>query len=214
MIAEPLFPLLNTVRHRIGIDGVGVTTLIAGAGCPLKCKWCINERLLHEAPVHMVNAETLYNLVKMDDLYFQATGGGVTFGGGESLLHADFIAHFRNVIPKEWKVNVETSLVVPFEKVKNAVGSVDMYIVDCKDMNPEIYRSYTGGDPDLMKNNLNFLLESVGSDNILVRVPKIPDFNTQQDQKKSAKLLQRMGVTNLNLFDYIIKKRRKGNCSE
>ena len=203
MKAEPLFPFLNSVRFRIGCDGAGVTTLIAGAGCPLKCRWCINERLLREAPVRMVDADTLYDMVKVDDLYFQATGGGVTFGGGESLLHADFLTHFRSVIPKAWKVNVETSLAVPAENVRKAAGSVDMFIVDCKDMNGDIYRSYTGGDPELMKNNLRCLLKMAGPDRILVRVPKIPDFNTKADQNKSAALLREMGVTQLNLFDYV-----------
>lgn len=205
--SEPLFPLINYARLRIGSDGVGVTTLVAGAGCPLKCKWCINQHLLREAPIHMVKAVELYDIVKVDDIYFQATGGGVTFGGGESLLHADFITHFRSVIPNEWKVNVETSLSVPSENIKKVIGSVDSFIVDCKDMNPEIYRSYTGGDPEIMKNNLNILMESVGPDHILVRIPKIPDFNTEQDQKKSAELLQDMGVTNLNPFDYIIRNK-------
>ena len=37
-MAEPLFPLLRIVRLRMETDGEGVTSLIAGAGCPLTCK--------------------------------------------------------------------------------------------------------------------------------------------------------------------------------
>ena len=44
-MTEPLYPLLSLSRLRMGIDGEGVTTLVAGAGCPLSCRWCINERL-------------------------------------------------------------------------------------------------------------------------------------------------------------------------
>ena len=40
-------------------DGPGVTTLIAGAGCPLNCRWCINKRLLREASPEQVSAEEL-----------------------------------------------------------------------------------------------------------------------------------------------------------
>ena len=44
------YPLLSIARHRMGTDGTGITTLVAGAGCPLHCKWCINRQLLHNAP--------------------------------------------------------------------------------------------------------------------------------------------------------------------
>ena len=94
-MAEPLFPLLSLSRLRMGTDGEGVTTLAAGAGCPLSCRWCINKRLLRELTAEPVTAAELLDRVKIDDLYFRATGGGVTFGGGESLLHAGFIRRFR-----------------------------------------------------------------------------------------------------------------------
>ena len=88
---ELRFPLLALSRLRMGTDGKGVTTLVVGAGCPLSCRYCINRRLLKEAPQKSVTAEELLESVRIDDLYFRATGGGVTFGGGESLLHAEFI---------------------------------------------------------------------------------------------------------------------------
>ena len=75
----------------MGIDGEGVTTLVAGAGCPLLCRWCINKKILAEAPAENISPSELLERVRIDDLYFQVTGGGVTFGGGESLLHAPFI---------------------------------------------------------------------------------------------------------------------------
>ena len=42
-------PFIGIDRHRLGIDGVGVTTLAAFHGCPLRCKYCLNHRCL-EAP--------------------------------------------------------------------------------------------------------------------------------------------------------------------
>ena len=101
---EPHFPLLALSRLRIGTDGAGVTTLAAGAGCPLHCRFCINARLLKEAPAELVTPSELLLRVRDDDLYFRATGGGVTFGGGESLLHAAFIRAFRQICPKKSRV--------------------------------------------------------------------------------------------------------------
>ena len=205
-MAEPLYPLLGLSRLRMGTDGTGVTTLIAGAGCPLRCRWCINEELLREAPAENVTAAELIGRVKIDDLYFRATGGGVTFGGGESLLHAAFIRRFRELCPAEWTISVETSLAVPRENLEAVLGAVDLFIVDCKDMDAEIYRRYTGADGSRMKENLRLLLDGVGPEKLLVRVPLIPRFNTPGDQKRSAETLRAMGVERLDLFDYVIRE--------
>lgn len=199
------YPLLHIARLRMGIDGNGVTSLVAGAGCPLQCRWCINARLLAETPSEMVTAEMLLDRVKIDDLYFRATGGGVCFGGGEALLHAGFISHFRELIPSEWQITVETSLAVPTENVLCAADAVDMFIVDCKDMDPVIYRRYTGKDNTLMANNLRVLLQKVGPERILVRVPIIPGYNTAENQAYNAEVLKKMGVTKLDLFSYVTR---------
>ena len=202
---ELRFPLLALSRLRMGTDGKGVTTLAAGAGCPLSCRYCINRRLLKEAPQKSVTAEELLESVRIDDLYFRATGGGVTFGGGESLLHAEFICRFRALCPPEWRIAAETSLAVPREHLLAAISGVDEFIVDCKDMDPDIYRRYTGGDVRLMKENLEFLLASCGAERLLVRVPYIPDFNTAEDQARSAEALRKMGIMRLELFEYVVR---------
>ena len=203
---EAIFPLLSVARLRMGTDGEGVTTLVAGAGCPLHCRWCINRRLLREAPAENVTATELLARVVVDDLYFRATGGGITFGGGEALLHAAFIRHFRRICPEEWRICAETSLAVPPEMLAPATESVDFFIVDCKDMDREIYRCYTGGNGERMEKNLRFLLRTVGPERVLVRVPWIPGYNTREDQRKSVDCLRSMGVTKLDEFDYVIRK--------
>ena len=158
---ELRYPLLALARLRMGTDGEGITTLVAGAGCPLHCRWCINERLLREAAAEQITAAQLLERVRIDDLYFRASGGGITFGGGEPLLHAEFLRQFRSLAPAQWKIRLETSLAVSAEKVLSAVEAADEFIVDCKDMNPEIYRRYTGGDQSLMVSNLRRLLVEI-----------------------------------------------------
>ena len=153
-----------------------------------------------------MTAAELIGRVRIDDLYFRATGGGVTFGGGESLLHAAFIRRFRELCPAEWTISVETSLAVPRENLEAVLGAVDLFIVDCKDMDAEIYRRYTGADGTRMKENLRLLLDRAGPEKVLVRVPLIPRCNTPEDQKKSAEELRAMGVERLELFDYVIKE--------
>ena len=77
-------------------------------------------------------------------LYFLATGGGITFGGGEPCLYSDFIKEFKTCCGEEWNITLETSLNVPFANLKNIFPVVNNYIVDIKDINNEIYKKYTG----------------------------------------------------------------------
>ena len=81
-------------RHRQEIDGKGITTLIGLAGCPLQCKYCINKEMLRTHPIKEYTEDELVSAVMIDWCYFIATGGGVTFGGGEPLLQSEMILKF------------------------------------------------------------------------------------------------------------------------
>jgi pyruvate formate lyase activating enzyme len=193
-------------RTRMATDGAGVTTLAAFWGCPLACKYCLNPQSLAEESVKRVlTAEELYDLVRIYELYFLATGGGITFGGGEPCLYPDFIKEFRNCCGKEWCITLETSLNVPLENIKTLYSVVNEYIVDIKDINPKIYTSYTGKDNALPIANLKWLIEQGKADKIRVRVPLIPNFNAEKNTKRTVSALKKMGIQEIDTFTYIIK---------
>ena len=196
-------PFIGIDRHRLGVDGVGVTTLAAFHGCPLRCRYCLNHRCL-ESPERLLcyTPQQLYDRVAVDNLYFIATGGGVCFGGGEPLLRVDFIAEFKALCGKSWNLTAETSLQVPCSSVEKAAEVIGDFIVDIKESNPDIYHAYTGGDASHAWENLALLLSLVGPDHITVRVPLIPEYNDETATDCTARRLADMGITRLDRFTY------------
>lgn len=130
------------------------------------------------------------------------------FGGGEPALRSRFIEAFRAICPKEWKINIETSMNVPQEHLERLMPVVDEYMIDIKDMNPRIYREYTGMGNEKVMSNLERLVAEGLADRCIIRIPLIPDFNTDEDRENSVSQLQEMGFTRFDRFDYIIKNNR------
>ena len=198
--------MIGIERLRMGIDGTGVRTLIGTAGCPLRCHYCINPHAWNgSGKIRKFSPEELYERVRIDSLYFQATGGGLTFGGGEPMLHIEKIQEFRNVCPNSWTFWVETSLQAEEEEIRTAADVFDHFIVDIKTTDPDIYRAYTGGDGTRAIRNLKLLLELVGSDRITVRVPLIPGYVDEVTRRDSADLLKNMGIRDLDFLTYFQK---------
>lgn len=202
-----LFPSIGYDRLRMETDGDGVTTLVCAQGCPLRCAYCINPEssCKQGRPKYIFTPESLWKLLKIDSLYFLATGGGVTFGGGEPLLYADFMKAFAE-LADGWKIYAETSLAVKHRQVELAAGFVDHFIVDVKDVNDTIYKAYTGRSNRLTLDNLEWLAGAVGSDKITVRLPLIPDYNTDRDRDASEERLRAMGISRFERFDYQVRE--------
>ena len=136
-------------------------------------------------------------------MYYLATGGGITFGGGEALLHASFIAAFARKYNNGWKYNIETSLNVPKTMLEDVIPYIDEYIVDIKSMNSRIYQAYTGMSNEQVLANLEYLIKRVSTDKIRVKVPLIPEFNHESDQKESVGILKQMGIERIELLSYV-----------
>ena len=197
-------PIIGIERHRITTDGQGVTTLVAFHGCPLRCRYCLNPQCFdEERKWRTVSPRELVEEVAVDNLYFVATGGGVTFGGGEPLLRSAFIAEFRRIANPAWNISLETSLNVDTRQLKEVMPYVDHYYIDIKDMNPDTYRQYTGKDNSLVLTNLNLLATDIPQEKITIRLPLIPAYNNSTAREASLKTLQSLGFTTFDLFNYI-----------
>lgn len=201
--------IMSISRLRMGTDGRGVTTLVALYGCPLKCLYCINPQCSNENTITTdFTADELLEIVSIDEPYFLMTGGGITFGGGEPLLHADFIHEVCNKMNQSWNCNIETSLNVEWSHWEKIINDIDYWYIDIKDINNVIYRKYTGKDNALVLDNLSKLVARVGKEKVCVRIPLIPQYNTEDDRDRSVGyIIRKFGSDiNLDLFKYQTKK--------
>ncbi|EPP16512.1 pyruvate formate-lyase activating enzyme [Megasphaera sp. BL7] len=134
------------------------------------------------------------------------TGGGIVFGGGEPLGQEYFVKecalYSQKTLP-DIPLRIETSLQASIKNVQELLPYISLWIIDIKDLNPDVYYRYTHGQMDLMWNNLMYLVQHApyGQDSIWVRVPRIPGYNTNRDIQKSVRRLQPY-VKHIEVFSY------------
>jgi pyruvate formate lyase activating enzyme len=76
---------------------------------------------------------------------------------------------------KSIDVSVETSLYVQWENIKRCIGLVGTFLVDLKHTEKEKFNIFTRGNLDLIITNIKKLAGI--NENIIIRIPVIPDFN-------------------------------------
>ena len=207
--------ILGISRLRMGTDGHGITTLVAFNGCPLRCRYCLNPECLNTSKkVRRMLPEEVMDELRKDELYYLATKGGVTFGGGEPLLNSQYIKDILELGAKSWNVTVETSLNVPRKHLKLLLPYINEYIVDIKDMNPNIYKNYSWRNNKQVIDNLKWLIKKGVAERIICRIPYIPKFNTIYDQEASIKMLSDMGITRFDVFTYMVDANVKNGRSK
>ena len=192
--------------RRLGTDGNGITDLVALAGCPLGCRFCINKELLATGKAERISPENLLRELMRDACYFIATEGGAALGGGEPLLQAEAVEEFCGIKPNWMRVSIETSLHGEEESVRRLIPFVDEWIVDVKSLDEKIRSAYApGGDFGAMRRNLKILSETV-PDRCRIRIPIIPDFKTAEAAEKEEEILKKEGFRNTEVFRYVLGK--------
>lgn len=201
-----MLSIVNINRHRMSTDGHGITTLVGLAGCPLRCKYCINKKALL-MPSKQITTSKLLDKILIDYCYFVATNGGITFGGGEPLIQSDGIVDVINNLPPRVAVNIETSLNTLQNAVEKIIdtkfGNKINWIIDIKTIDSEIYTEYTGTNNTQVIRNLRLLASRGLQGRCIIRVPLIPNHNDDLDIEKSIKFLNKLGFYNIDKFRYI-----------
>ena len=201
--------ILSISRLRMGTDGNGISTLVVFFDCPLYCEYCIND-FCHKSQKPFVGVQNavftpqeLIEILRKDDIYYLMSGGGVVFGGGEPLLQSKYIHKVCTMVDQRWAKRIETSLNVPWDNIKPVLYDMDEWIIDIKDINNDIYKSYTKTDNKNMIENLLKLRNKVSKDKIHIRIPKIPGYNTSYDIEYSVQWIRDNIGVEPEVFSYI-----------
>lgn len=180
-------------------DGPGIRTTLFFKGCPLVCPWCHNPESRNEEPQiydHVdkigdkefvsektigsyYTSEQLLKEILKDNTFYEESGGGVTFSGGEPLNQHSFLIEFLKECQSE-KIHtaLDTSGYADEEVVINIAPLVDLFLFDIKHLNSTTHKKYTGVRNDIILKNFNWLIDS--GYNVVARIPVIPDINTEE----------------------------------
>ena len=92
---------------------------------------------------------------------------------------------------------------MPRANVEALTGAIDHFIVDVKDTHHAIYHAYTGGDVERVLSNLRYLADKGLQERVTLRLPLIPEYNTEADIDESEQCLREMGFTLFDRFEYL-----------
>lgn len=129
--------------------------------------------------------EVLKEVLK-DKAFYDHSGGGVTFSGGECMLQIEFLTKILKAC-KENGIHtaVDTAGHVPYERFEQILPYTDLFLYDVKCFDSDKHRQYTGVENQLILKNLKRLL-ATGTP-VWVRIPIIPTFNDTVEEMQKIK---------------------------
>ncbi len=210
-------------------DGPGIRTTVFLKGCPLECWWCHNPESLSPNPqaawnesrcIRCGNCETLcptgardvvgqrvtagevMALIERDVPFYEESGGGVTFSGGEPLMQHEFLENLLVLCGRAGIHRaVDTSGYAPRKVFTRIAGLTDLFLYDLKLMNLSEHRKYTGVDNERILSNLEYLASSKLP--VRVRIPLIPGINDAPGNLEAAgAFLRKLGLAQVDLLPY------------
>jgi len=149
-----------------------------------------------------MTVEEVLKEIEKDLVFYEESGGGVTFSGGEPLGQSEFLESLLNGC-RENKIHiaVDTSGHISWGILNKIHSKVDLFLYDLKIMDNERHKKYTGLSNEIILENL-MKLSSVHH-NIIVRFPLIPGINDDyQNIKKTGEFLSSLKIAQVNLLPY------------
>lgn len=201
--------IFNIQRYSLN-DGQGIRTVVFFKGCPHTCPWCANPESISpkiqtvrreskclrcsrcqqdvvECPSGAweqigrdVTLDHLLKEVLKDEIFFRASGGGVTLSGGEVLMQAEFAARFLRRL-REWGIRtaIETAGDTAFSRFFPLAQACDEVLFDLKIMDETLAREQLRMNMPRVLDNFTRLVEAQIP--LIPRVPLIPGFTLNEE---------------------------------
>jgi pyruvate formate lyase activating enzyme len=165
-----------------GPDGI----MTDDALCNL-CGTCVNvcPAAARELVGENKNVESLMHIIRKDVPFFDTSGGGVTFSGGEPLMQAEFLLAMLKACGKEdIHRALDTTGYTDLDSLKQVARHTDLVLFDLKFIDPKKHRHYTGVSNEQILKNLETLAQN--NSRVIIRIPLIPGINDDDDNINST----------------------------
>lgn len=207
-------------------DGPGIRTTVFFKGCPLRCWWCHNPESIANLPEKIkinpinsdvdklcesefelfgrtVTSEEILTEIKKDQIFYDESGGGVTFSGGEPLQQFEFLKEILILCKKDGiHTVVDTSGYAAIDNLKEIYKYVDLFLFDLKLIDNYLHTKYTDVSNELIHQNLQ-QLSDMGC-KVVIRIPLIPNLtDTEKNINDVISLVQSLNnIKRIDLLPY------------
>ncbi len=157
-------------------DGISIDRerCTLGTGCEGSC-----ARACPSAALEVIgrdwSAAALLAELRKDEVFFETSGGGVTFSGGEPMLQADFLAELLPLCRAAGlHVALDTCGAAPWERYEAILPWIDLGLYDLKLIDSERHQAATGRPNQAILDNARRL--SAAGVRMWVRTPLVPGY--------------------------------------
>lgn len=149
------------------------------------------------------STDELLDEILKDKIFYETSGGGVTFSGGECMLQIDFLEEILNKCKTSGvHTAVDTAGNVPFEYFERILPYTDMFLYDIKAYSEDLHIEGTKVSNKRILENLA-KLSSVFNGDIIIRIPVITGFNdNSEEMQKIADFIKTLNVKETELMPY------------
>jgi pyruvate formate lyase activating enzyme len=171
------------------------------------CRWCgscadVCPSGARVRTGQLMTAADLVGAVERDTLFYDESGGGVTFSGGEPFVQPEFLLEaLEGCRRKRLHTAVDTCGMADRDMLMQAVGLVDLFLFDIKLMDDERHRQFTGVSNGRILDNLRALVEARAR--VWIRMPLVPGVNDDPaDLRQVGQFLARLGLSRVDVLPY------------
>jgi pyruvate formate lyase activating enzyme len=167
----------------IHLNGSAVTDREKCTGCQTCISVCYSGARQFSGQEMTVNE--VMAQVKREIPFYDESGGGVTFSGGEPLMQPTFLSALLDACrEQEIHTTVDTSGFANWNVFEQIRGKTDLFLYDLKHMDNARHREVTGVPNEVILDNLQKLAER--GHKILVRIPLIPRINDDEENLRAS----------------------------